>query len=284
MTKKPLYSAAQLHALMKEELCLVVDCRFALTDPEKGRSDWLESHIPDARYAHLDQDLAGPVTAKSGRHPLPDPADFARFLSSLGWSRDLLLVAYDDASNAIAARLWWLMRYFDLPASLLDGGIAAWRAAGLPLESGPVITEASNPPELRAQHDMTVSCDQILEGQTLTRLRVIDARAAERFSGQVEPLDSKAGHIPGAINRPFQLNLDGTSCFKKSDVLREEFEALLAGLKPSQVTHSCGSGVTACHNYFAMELAGLKSSKLYPGSWSEWIRDPARPIETGTGQ
>lgn len=284
MINKQLYNARQLHSLMSEELCLVVDCRFALTDPEKGRSDWLESHIPGARYAHLDQDLAGPVTAKSGRHPLPDPADFARFLSSLGWSRDLLLVAYDDASNAIAARLWWLMRYFDLPASLLDGGIAAWRAAGLPLESGPVIAQGSDLPELRAQRGMTVSSDQILEGQTLARISVMDARAVERFSGEVEPLDSKAGHIPGAINRPFQRNLDATSCFKKSNVLREEFETLLEGLEPSQVTHSCGSGVTACHNYFAMELAGLSLSKLYPGSWSEWIRDPARPIETGTGQ
>ena len=284
MIKKQLCSARQLQALMRAGLCLIVDCRFSLTDPENGRSDWIESHIPGARYAHLDQDLAGPVTAKTGRHPLPDPAEFARFLSSIGWSRDLLLVAYDDASNAIAARLWWLMRYFNLPASLLDGGFAAWQRAGLPLESGSAIIHSSDPVVLTGRSDMIVSCDEIQEGQTLGRLKVIYARASQRFSGEEEPLDSRAGHIPGSINRPYHLNLDENSNFKEPEVLREEFDRLLAGRKASQVAHSCGSGVTACHNYFAMELAGLSPSKLYPGSWSEWIRDPARPIETGPAQ
>jgi len=195
----------------------------------------------------------------------------------------MLLVAYDDGSNAIAARLWWLMRYFGLQASLLDGGLAAWKAAGLPLESGSVLLQATNPSELIGHRDMIVSCEQILEGQAMGRLKVMDARAAERFSGEVEPLDSKAGHIPGAVNRPFQLNLDEDLCFKAPEVLRTEFDRLLAGRRVSQVAHSCGSGVTACHNYFAMELAGLGPTKLYPGSWSEWIRDPARPIETGPG-
>ena len=284
MTRKQLCSAPQLQSSIRAGRCLVVDCRFDLSDPEKGRSNWIESHIPGARYAHLDQDLAGPVTEKTGRHPLPDPEVFAQFLSSLGWSQDMLLVAYDDASNAIASRLWWLMRYFDLQASLLDGGIAAWKAVGLPLESGPTNVQSSDTPELMGRRDMTVSCDQIIEGQSLGQLKVMDARAAERFSGEIEPLDAKAGHIPGAINRPFQDNLDKNSCFKAPDVLRAEFDRLLDGRKASQVAHSCGSGVTACHNYFAMELAGLSPTKLYPGSWSEWIRDPSRPIETGPSE
>jgi thiosulfate/3-mercaptopyruvate sulfurtransferase len=281
MIKKQLCNARQLQTLMRVRLCLVVDCRFDLTNPEKGRSDWFASRIPGARYAHLDQNLAAPITSGTGRHPLPEPAEFARFLSSIGWSPDLLLVAYDDASNAVAARLWWLMRYFNQQASLLDGGLAAWKRAGLPLESGPAIIQASDPVKLVGQRDMIVSSQDIAEGQPLERLQVLDARASERFSGTVEPLDKKAGHIPGSINRPFQMNLDESSCFKDPDELRKEFETLLAGRKPSQVAHSCGSGVTACHNHFAMELAGLSPSKLYPGSWSEWITDPARPIETG---
>jgi len=281
MIKRQLCNARQLQTLMRARLCLVVDCRFDLSNPEKGRSDWIEAHIPGARYAHLDNDLAAPVSSKTGRHPLPAPNDFARFLSSIGWSPDLLLVAYDDASGAVASRLWWLMQYFNQPASLLDGGFAAWKRAELPLESGPAVIQTSDPVELVGQADMIVSSEQITVGHSLGRLKVLDARAAERFTGAVEPLDTKAGHIPGAINRPFQMNLDENSCFKHPDVLRKEFETLLQNRSASQVAHSCGSGVTACHNHFAMELAGLSPSKVYPGSWSEWIRDPARPIETG---
>lgn len=284
MIKRQLCNARQLQSLNNAGLCIIVDCRFDLTDPEKGRSDWLKAHIPGARYAHLDEDLSSPVTPTSGRHPLPDANKFAEFLDSLGWTPNKLLIAYDDASNAVASRLWWLMRYFNQRASLLDGGLAAWKKAGLPLQTGLPVWLSSGTVKLTPQPDRVISAEDVIWESKIGRLHLIDARAQERFSGELEPLDSKGGHIPGAWNRPFQANLNEDSCFKEPDVLREEFEALLDGRKLSQVAHYCGSGVTACHNAFAMELAGLDPTLLYPGSWSEWIRDPAREVETGPGQ
>jgi thiosulfate/3-mercaptopyruvate sulfurtransferase len=281
MQNNQLVSARRLRSLIRARLCIVVDCRFDLSNPDKKREDWLESHIPGAMYAHLDKDLASPVTDSSGRHPLPDPSDFADYLASVGWSSDKLLVAYDDASNAIAARLWWLMRYFGETAALLDGGLQAWINAGFPLESGPIILSATYPSELSGNPSMIVNADTVLNGISSGDLRVLDARAPERYSGEAEPLDTKAGHIPGALNRPFQFNLNEQGCFKTPEALRNEFASLLGDLEPGQLAHSCGSGVTACHNLFAMERAGLSPPVLYPGSWSEWIRDPARPIETG---
>ncbi len=281
MQHELLLNAIKLSELIQAGSVTVVDCRFALTDPEKGRSDWLTAHIPTAAYAHLDDDLSSPIGPETGRHPLPDAKSFAQFLSALGWTPGRLIVAHDDGSNAISARLWWLLRYFGHPVALLDGGLAAWKAAALPLESGPVRVQASRLTELKGDKGMMVSCAQLREGMDRGQLTVLDARGQERFSGQVEPLDSRAGHIPGAMNRPLQLNLAEDGSFKKPEQLRSEFAALLRGLEPAGIAHSCGSGVTACHNYFAMELAGLKASLLYPGSWSEWIRDPSRPIETG---
>jgi thiosulfate/3-mercaptopyruvate sulfurtransferase len=271
----------ELNDLIQAGSVIVVDCRFALSDPDKGREDWLNSHIPTAAYAHLDHDLSSPIGPESGRHPLPDAESFAQFLSSLGWAPGTLIVAYDDGPNAISGRFWWLMRYFGHPAALLDGGFAAWTAADLPVESGPVQVRASRPAELNGNRDMMVSSTRLLKDVERGELTVMDARGPDRFSGKVEPLDSRAGHIPGAMNRPLQLNLAEDGCFKKPEQLRSEFAALLGGLEPEDIAHSCGSGVTACHNYFAMELAGLNASLLYPGSWSEWIRDPSRPIETG---
>jgi thiosulfate/3-mercaptopyruvate sulfurtransferase len=276
-----LFNAHRLNELIQAGSVVVVDCRFALSDPDKGRAEWLNAHIPTAAYAHLDDDLSSPIGPETGRHPLPDAKSFAHFLSALGWTPGTLMVAYDDGSNAISGRLWWLMRYFGHPAALLDGGLSAWKAAALPLESGPVRVRPSPLTELNGDKGMLVSCTQLLEGIECGRLTVLDARGPERFSGKVEPLDDRAGHIPGAMNRPLQLNLAEDGCFKKPEQLQSEFAALLGGLEPAGISHSCGSGVTACHNYFAMELAGLKASLLYPGSWSEWIRDPSRPIETG---
>lgn len=261
--------------------CIVVDCRFDLGGPERGRDAYLAGHIPGARYAHLDRDLSSPVTSRSGRHPLPEPKTFAGFLSRIGWSRDKLLVAYDDRNGAMAVRLWWLMRYFGQDGALLNGGLEAWARDGFALQAGEFKVEASPVPELHEQVAMTAAASEILARIDGPELTVIDARAPERFSGQIEPIDSKAGHIPGALNRPLGKNLDSSGQFKQPSQLRSEFETLLQQRPMASVVHSCGSGVTACHNYFAMVLAGVTESRVYPGSWSEWVRDESHPIQTG---
>ncbi|MBT8064359.1 MAG: sulfurtransferase [Gammaproteobacteria bacterium] len=274
-----LVSAERLNDLIAGGACIPVDCRFEFTGAERGRAQWRAGHIPGARYAHLDEDLAAPVEDHTGRHPLPETDAFARYLASIGWTGEKLLVAYDAGSGALASRLWWLMRYYGKPAAILDGGLAAWTAAGFELESGEVEAAPAPVEHLVPAEDATVDTEA-LAGDLASRL-VVDARSAERFSGAVETLDTKAGHIPGARNRPFDQNLGEDGRFKTPETLRSEFEGLLNETHPERVVHSCGSGVTACHNLFAMELAGIGGSRLYPGSWSEWIRDPRRPIATG---
>jgi thiosulfate/3-mercaptopyruvate sulfurtransferase len=276
-------SAEQLYELIQAGDCTVVDCRFDLSNPDRGRAQWLAGHIPGAFYAHLDEDLAAPIEAHSGRHPLPLTTEFAQYLASIAWSDGKLLVAYDDGSNAISSRLWWLMRYFGQPAALLDGGLAAWKEAGLPLEAGEAGVESTPVEHLVVDARMIVSADVIFDSLDSPEMVVLDARAQERFSGEVENLDSKAGHIPGALNRPFGDNLDDEGRFLDPEILKAQFVVALGGIATGSVVHSCGSGITACHNLFAMELAGLGTTRLYPGSWSEWIRDPARPLETGKG-
>ena len=280
MSSEILVSPERLQQLITAGDCLVVDCRFDLSDVKKGRIDWLEGHIPGALYAHLDDDLASPITVQSGRHPLPETGAFARFLASLGWSEGQLVVACDEGSNALAGRMWWLMRYFAQPAALLDGGLAAWKEAGLPLETGPVDSQQAPVASLQAITPMAVSSGQVLKNLESKDGIVLDARSPERFSGEVEPLDTKGGHIPDSVNRHLELNLEANGRFKAPSKLRSEFEALLGETGAASVVHSCGSGITACHNLFAMELAGMGTSRLYPGSWSEWIRNPSRPIET----
>lgn len=282
MNSSILVSAAELEALLGDGRGVVVDCRFEMSAPDKGRADWLKGHIPGAAYAHLDHDLSSPISAHTGRHPLPDPERFSAWLASIGWSPDSLLVAYDEGSNAVASRLWWLMKYFGQRAALLDGGLAAWVAAGFSLESGAPQRHATGQTQLIAAPHMTVDASAIHRNLGGDALLVLDARAGQRFSGEMENLDSRAGHIPGALNRPFGSNLVPGGRFKAPQELREEFATLLGNRHAAEVVHSCGSGVTACHNLFAMELAGLGGTRLYPGSWSEWIRDPARPIATGS--
>jgi len=281
MNSTILISAPQLNELIGSGLCVVVDCRFDLTNPAKGRATWLSGHIPGAFYAHLDDDLAAPVQPDSGRHPLPDVDDFSRYLASIGWTDKHLLVAYDDGSNAISSRLWWLMHHFGKEAALLDGGLTAWKSAGLPLESGEPLVDASAVAALEDGSLQTVSSGEISGSLDSGDLLVLDARALERYAGETEPLDTEAGHIPGALSRPFSDNLQADGRFLDPEALRAQFEELLGDAPPERIVHSCGSGVTACHNLFAMELAGLGNSRLYPGSWSEWIRDPSRPIRQG---
>jgi thiosulfate/3-mercaptopyruvate sulfurtransferase len=274
-----LLSATRLDRLADAGDCVIVDCRFDLADTGAGREAYFDGHLPGACYAHLDDDLSSPIGPETGRHPLPATADFARFLARIGWQEGRLLVAYDEGAGAIAARLWWLMRFHGQAAALLDGGIAAWKAAGLPLEAGECRATPTPVPDLVADESQIVSTANLAAQQQA--YVVVDARASERFTGAVEPLDTRAGHIPGALNRPFGSNLRLNGRFRDPSELATEFESLLGGASAQRVVHSCGSGVTACHNLFAMELAGIGGSRIYPGSWSEWIRDPSRPIETG---
>jgi thiosulfate/3-mercaptopyruvate sulfurtransferase len=274
-----LLSADQLQTHLDKDDCVLVDCGFDLSQPHKSLQDYLVGHIPGAAYAHLDEHLSSEIGPNSGRHPLPGPRTFASFLQNIGWQKEKLLVAYDAGNNAFSARLWWLMRYFGLHAALLDGGLEAWKKAGLPLQQGRLDITPGHLPELTANQKLTVSAAEILaQGKELT---LVDARAPERFRGAVEPLDSKAGHIPGALNRPLGLNLKPDGSFKNPQQLRQEFGELLNDRDINNVVHYCGSGVTACHNAFAMELAGVGQTRVYPGSWSEWIRDSSRPIQTG---
>jgi len=257
---------------------IVIDCRFDITDAEAGRRVYRVSHITGAHYAHLDEDLSGPVTAQSGRHPLPDPDVLCDKLGTWGVTPGSQVVVYDAASGAMAARLWWLLRWLGhRKVAVLDGGWQRWQAQAYPRQQAAPVGLASHYPG-KASHAGWLDSDQVLHALEQNEIVLLDARAAERFEGRAEAVDPVAGHVPGAINRPLQLNLDNKGCFKPAAQLRQEYEALLTGRAATEVVHMCGSGITACHNQLAMEIAGLGGSSLYVGSWSEWIRDPARPL------
>jgi len=275
-----LLSVQELRAALENTQCVVVDCRFVLEDPGAGFEDYLDSHIPGTVYAHLDNDLSGPLTDTGGRHPLPDAHKFASFLGDSGWKPGKLLVAYDDAGGAIAARLWWLMRYFGHDcAALLDGGIPAWWAAGYEIESGQARVSSVPDAEFKLHHKLVLSTTEIVDGLRRSEIVLVDARAPERFSGQIEPIDSVAGRIPGSVNYPYNLNLNANGTFKTVEEIRDGLLTLAGSHQAQDLVHMCGSGVTACHNIFAAGLAGLPGSRLYVGSWSEWIQDPSRPVE-----
>lgn len=257
---------------------VVVDCRFTLSDPDAGRRAYATGHIPGARYAHLNDDLSSPVTSTTGRHPLPDPARLAATLGSWGIDDSKQLVVYDDAFGAMAARLWWLLRWLGHDAvALLDGGLPRWQREGHPLSHElPTVKPAEF--TARQRDALWVDAGTVAAAVKNDRRLVIDARGEERFNGEIEPLDSVAGHIPGAVNLPFEDNLHVSGRFSSPAELQRLYMDILQDVKPDQVIHMCGSGVTACHNLLAMEHAGLPGAKLYAGSWSEWIRDPARPV------
>ena len=280
MTKQILLSVQELRAALDNTDCVIVDCRFVLEDTDAGYEDYLDSHIPGAVYAHLDNDLSSPPSSTGGRHPLPDANKFAAFLGELGWSPGKLLIAYDDAGGAIAARLWWLMKYFGHDcAALLDGGIPAWWAAGYEIESGPSTVTKLPPASFEICDALEISTLEIIEALGRDEIVLADARARERFTGQFEPIDAVAGHIPGSVNYPYNINLAPNGTFKPVKDIRRELLKLAGSHNSQDVVHMCGSGVTACNNIFAAELAGLTGSRLYVGSWSEWIHDPSRPIE-----
>jgi thiosulfate/3-mercaptopyruvate sulfurtransferase len=272
-----LVSCAELAAHLDDPNWIVFDCRHDLADTETGRRAYAQSHIPGARFVHLDHDLSGPKSGTNGRHPLPDPAQFRARLAALGMRNGQQAVAYDAAGGFYAARLWWMLRWVGhTRAAVLDGGWDAWRTNGLPATAHmPAITPgAFNGVVLDCTVDVRFILDQIGQPQ----IKVIDARSPDRFRGENETLDPAGGHIPGAVNRYFKDNLAADGRFKPAAELKREFSAVLGAAPPAQAVHQCGSGVTACHNLLAMEIAGLSGSKLYAGSWSEWCSDPRRPV------
>jgi len=261
----------------------LVDARAMLSDPAAGRAAWQAAHLPGAVHADLEHDLSDHSVTGQGRHPLPSPVDFARRLGEWGIGPQHAVVVYDAGDGSMAAaRLWWMLRLFGhRQVAVLDGGLAAWRAAGLP-ETDAVAPVEALPPYPAADFDRTAiaTADEILRRQGEGPGWLLDARGGERFRGEVEPIDPVAGHIPGALNRPFAQNVEAGR-FRDADALRAELQPLLHGRDPADVVLSCGSGVTACHLLLAMEHAGLSGARVYAGSWSGWIADPSRPIATG---
>lgn len=281
MNKTDVLIEAATLAGLPPDAVLVVDCRFALGDPERGQRDYEDAHVPGAVYASLDHDLSDLSKRGLGRHPLPDAPDFARSLARWGWHAGRRVVAYDAAGGAMAAaRLWWMLGVAGIDACVLNGGWQAWRAAGLPVESGPCHPADGSVPALSFDTHQMADYADLQHGRGPGTL-IIDARAAARFRGEHEPIDRVAGHVPGARNRPVAENLGSDGRFKPAEVLRRGFEALLEHRAPRDVVHMCGSGVFACQNRLAMEVAGLHGSRVFIPSWSGWSSDPARPVATG---
>ncbi len=290
-----LISADQLRELIAAKARLMVfDCTFELMDPAAGEKHYLQAHIPGAVYADLDEalsdkgqpDASGRMqphadAASGGRHPLPSREKFAMWLSSVGFANDMQAVVYDRNNANYCGRLWWMLKWAGHDAvAVLDGGLQAWQAAGGEVREGLEPSHFQSNFELGAPL-RTLATTRDVEQRLGGSQTLIDARATPRFRGEVEPLDPVAGHIPGALNRPFQQNIGPDGKFKPAAQLRSEFKQLLGGRDPAGVVHHCGSGVSAIPNVIGMELAGYAPTALYAGSWSEWCRDPKRPVEKG---
>lgn len=278
-----LISPQQLAERQKSAGLVILDCRFALEDPDYALCSYAEGHIEGAQYADLERHLSGPVTkGLTGRHPLPAADTFAKQLRAWGISADTDVVLYDDGPGAYAARAWWLLAWLGKRDGvfILDGGLKAWHSAGFPLSLDAPVTEPgtfSGTPDNR----LVLDAEHLQKRLGQPGLTLIDARAQARFRGEVEPIDPIAGHIPGAQCAAFNENLGSDGRFFPAEQLKQRFAAQLQGRPPQELVAYCGSGVTACHNLFALALAGYPLGKLYAGSWSEWITDPAREIATG---
>jgi thiosulfate/3-mercaptopyruvate sulfurtransferase len=281
-----LISAAELAPHVSDPNWIVIDCRHDLANPEAGQAAYQAGHIPHARFAHLDRDLSdkrpGPNGEFRGRHPLPDTDAFIATLRSWGVNDDSQVIAYDAQGGMFAARLWWMLRRVGHEAvAVLDGGLQAWQAQGGTLSTEP---PPGTPGNISARKPIAaaVSVDEVAANLSSQARTIVDARAPDRFRGENETLDPVGGHIPGAKNRFFKDNLQADGRFKPAQQLRAEFGGLIGS--PEASIMQCGSGVTACHNLLAMEVAGLSGAALYPGSWSEWCSDPSRPVATGPAQ
>ena len=294
-----LVSAEQLQTLLTQEKPLMVfDCSFDLSHPGLGQQRYAQAHVPGAVYAHLETDLSArhgvpgahglliatgaDAPASGGRHPLPNRERFATWLSSVGFSNAMQAVVYDRNGANFCGRLWWMLKWVGHDkVAVLDGGLQAWQAAGGKVNAGEEPSHFQSNFVLGREKTVLVTTEQVVARLGRPEQTLIDARAAPRFRGEVEPLDRVAGHIPGALNRPFNQNLGTDGRFKSAQQLREEFETLLGNRSATTVVHHCGSGVSALPNLLAMEIAGLGSSGLYAGSWSEWSSDASQPVAQG---
>jgi thiosulfate/3-mercaptopyruvate sulfurtransferase len=277
MHYRTLISASELHHFSQSDW-VIIDCRFSLANSELGSTAYRHGHLPNARYAHLNDDLSSAITTTTGRHPLPDFRVLVKKLGAWGVSNHSQVVVYDDAGGAFAGRLWWLLRALGHDnVAVLDGGIKQWQQQGYEITTTlPRIKPASFRAYLNP--NLWLNAGQVENSIATKTIKLIDARTAERYRGEQEPIDPIAGHIPYALNRPLPLNLNAQGLFLSPDQLRSQFKQLIGTTDPEKVVHYCGSGVTACHNLLAMEHAGLTGSKLYAGSWSEWIRNKNRAV------
>jgi len=278
-----LIQASELASHLHDSSWVILDCRHDLLNPTAGSDAFAAGHIQNAQFADIDTALSGPKTARganfTGRHPLPDRNTLLATLRGWGIDDDTQVVAYDGQGGMFAARLWWLLRWVGHPnVAVLDGGLAAWQAQGLPLVT-PVAPRPAGKLTEKASLVRTASVQDVVANLETQALTVIDARAPDRYRGENETIDPVGGHIPGAKNRFFKDNLQADGRFKSAEELRRDFSALFDA--PQAAIMQCGSGVTACHNLLALEVAGLPGAALYPGSWSEWCADPARPVATG---
>jgi thiosulfate/3-mercaptopyruvate sulfurtransferase len=277
MNYTTLISTADLAKHLCDPEVVIFDCRHDLMKPGAGARAYAEGHVAGARFADTDGDLAGPQNGHNGRHPLPEASTFIEWLGRNGVDSSKQVIAYDNVGSSSAARLWWMLQWVGHErVAVLDGGWEAWVKANLP-----VVTDATAAAPLRftgKPRNNWVSVGDVVRNLQTKELVLVDARAPERYKGLTEPIDPVAGHIPGARNRLYKDNLLPDGRFKPADQLHQEFSALLSGAAPEHIVHQCGSGVSACHNLLAMEVAGLRGSRLYPGSWSEWVADPSRPV------
>lgn len=281
MALAQLIDSTRLNAQLAHPNLCIIDCRFALDDPQYGKRSYEQAHIPGAVYLDLEADLSGPVIpGQTGRHPLPQPEQLVQRLRAAGVSNDSEVVLYDDGPGAFAARAWWLLAWLGKRSGvyLLDGGLKAWCAAGGPMSSEPAVV-APGTFEGTPDNSLLIDARQLLADLQQPGLTLLDARALPRFLGEQEPIDPVAGHIPGAHCVPFSGNLGEDGRFLSPQGLEERFRPLVATTSAERLVAYCGSGVTACHNLFALCLAGHPLAKLYAGSWSEWITDPQRPVE-----
>ncbi len=274
-----LIDAAELTEHLHDPEWVIFDCRFDLAKPESGRERYIKGHLPNAFFLDIEEDLSTLPTGTNGRHPLPKPERLAAQLSHYGVGNDTQIIVYDDGSAMFAARLWWMLKWIGHEqAAVLDGGLEAWQEIHSELTEE--IPNPRNGTFTLSVQNIHVDADYVLAHLDMPDVLLIDARSADRYRGEIEPHDPVAGHIPGAVNRFFGNNVVGNR-FKPVSMLHKEFTALLGEISPENVIHHCGSGVTACQNILAMEHAGLKGSKLYAGSWSEWCSDPKRPMVKG---
>lgn len=271
----------QLEENLDNDQWVILDCRFNLMERGAGFALFKQGHIPNAQYADLEQDLSSPITANSGRHPLPDEKKIASKMGAWGITHDTQVVLYDDMNGAMAARAWWLFRWLGhAKVALLDGGIEAWKNAGHHLTATETSRDKMPEYPINVKYEWVLTSNDILENIKQPSFVLVDTRNAERFAGEHEPIDAIAGHVPGALNRPLSENLNDDGKFKSPQQLHREWKQLSGN---RSCTLMCGSGVTACHNLLSLEIAGITGSRLYAGSWSEWIRDSNRPVSQGYG-